>query len=81
MKSCRKHLESLLFRRHPGQHGDVHTIANYNKLPSELHRRRSHTVLTMRNCTRTGFWEDIVSKPGVRAFKDSEEGWGGARPI
>jgi hypothetical protein len=38
MKSCRKHLESLLFRRHPGQHGDVHTVANYNKLPSELHK-------------------------------------------
>ncbi len=43
MMSCRKHLEGLLFRRHPGQHGDVHTVANYNKLPSELHQNGSQT--------------------------------------
>jgi len=37
MMSCRKHLGTLLFRRRSGQHCDVHTVANYDKLPSELH--------------------------------------------
>jgi hypothetical protein len=45
MMSFRKHLESLLFRRHPGQHGDVHTVTDYNKLPPELYRNGSQTPM------------------------------------
>jgi hypothetical protein len=73
MMSCRKHLGILLFRRRSGQHCDVHTVANYDKLPSELrgsavrHHRRE-----LGNCSRTGVWDDIVSWPGGGALKDVE---------
>lgn len=53
MMSCRKHLGTLLFRRRSGQHCDVHTVANYDKLPSELHGTAvRHCGRDLRNCAR-----------------------------
>jgi hypothetical protein len=45
---------NLLFRMDPMQHGDVHTVANYDKFPSELHRKQSDTIVTIRHYIRTG---------------------------
>jgi hypothetical protein len=76
MMSCRKHLGTLLFRRRSGQHCDVHTVANYHKLPSELrgsavrHHRRE-----LGNCSRTGVWDDIVARgDGVLKSMDGQTG-------
>ena len=70
MMSCRKHLGILLFRRRSGQHCDVHTVANYDKLPPELRRAAVRDrSKELGSCARTGVWDDMVSWPRGERLK------------